>query len=141
MIFFSNCGIPGIPWANSSCLTTQDRAVWAVALGQFWLAILSRTGQSWRRRGRGTGLQPQSADSESWRKSTPWVGEPIVFFLERRPLSRQGRPISIIITGSASSAPGAGVCQTTRMFHAIHHQLPLRGSVKGATHRWLPSDE
>ena len=32
------------------------------------------------------------------------------FFLERRPLSRQGRPTGIRTTGSASSAPGAGVC-------------------------------
>ena len=32
------------------------------------------------------------------------------FFLERRPLSRQGRPTGIRITGSASFVPGAGVC-------------------------------
>ena len=33
-----------------------------------------------------------------------------MIFFERRPLSRQGRPTGIRITGSASSAPGAGVC-------------------------------
>ena len=37
-------------------------------------------------------------------------------FCKRRPLSRQGRPTGIRISGSASSAPGAGVCQTTRIF-------------------------
>ena len=31
------------------------------------------------------------------------------FFLERRPLLRQGRPVGVRITGLASSAPGAGV--------------------------------
>ena len=31
-------------------------------------------------------------------------------FFVRRPLSRQGRPTGIRETGSASSAPGAGVC-------------------------------
>ena len=34
----------------------------------------------------------------------------LLLFLLRRPLSRQGRPTGIRITGSASSAPGAGVC-------------------------------
>ena len=35
---------------------------------------------------------------------------PSDFFLERRPLSRQGRPTGIRITSSASFAPGVGVC-------------------------------
>ena len=34
----------------------------------------------------------------------------LTVFLTRLPLSRQGRPTGIWITGSASSAPGAGVC-------------------------------
>ena len=52
-------------------------------------------------------------------------------FLTRRPLSKQGRPTGIWITGSTSFAPGAGVIFFKSMFSFVKKNVGKRGLIWG----------